>query len=161
MGGDSTTTQGTVTGEAPPSPWRPVIQSNPKALEMADRHYSRKHPGTPLFMGPGKTLVLLTYDDKALFGWRVQKHREDDQSGIECNIFRNEGPELSSELILEAEKLARKKWPDIQRFFTFIDATKVRKKRDPGRCFRRAGWNPCGISKDRGLIILEKNIGGD
>jgi hypothetical protein len=36
---------------------------------------------------------------------------------------------------------------------TFIDQTKVRKKRDFGRCYRKAGWKVCGKTK-RGLLAL-------
>lgn len=149
-------TQKTITGEAPPQIWRVVKESNKTALKFADRHYSRKTPGSHHFMGPGQTLVLLSCDDTALFGWRVQEYRKDEQEGVECNIFRNEGPNLSSKLILEAEKCALEKWPGARRLFTMVDSKKIRKKRDPGRCFRKAGWVQCGISKDRGLIILEK-----
>jgi hypothetical protein len=38
---------------------------------------------------------------------------------------------------------------------TFIDAGKVRRKRDPGRCFRRAGFVEVGRTIDRGLIALQ------
>jgi hypothetical protein len=150
--------QKTITGEAPPTVWREVKETHKTARKFADRHYSRKTPGSSHFMGPGQTLVLLSTDDTALFGWRVQEYRKDEQQGIECNIFRNEGPHLSSELILEAEKWAIEKWPGARRLFTMVDSKKIRRKRDPGRCFRKAGWSPCGISKDRGLIILEKPL---
>lgn len=35
---------------------------------------------------------------------------------------------------------------------TEVDPTKTRHKRDPGRCFRRAGWTVTG--ERRGLVIL-------
>ena len=38
-------------------------------------------------------------------------------------------------------------------FVTFVDAAKVRRKRDPGRCYRRAGWEPCGMTAG-GLYAL-------
>lgn len=37
---------------------------------------------------------------------------------------------------------------------TFVDPTKVRRKRDPGRCFRRAGFRPVGSTK-AGLLALQ------
>lgn len=37
---------------------------------------------------------------------------------------------------------------------TFVDASKTKRKRDPGRCFRRAGFVPCGETKG-GLIALQ------
>lgn len=36
---------------------------------------------------------------------------------------------------------------------TEIDPTKIRHKRDPGRCFRKAGWRVVG--EHRGLVVLE------
>lgn len=37
---------------------------------------------------------------------------------------------------------------------TFVDAKKTRRKRDPGRCFRRAGFEHVGYTKDLGLVAL-------
>jgi hypothetical protein len=37
---------------------------------------------------------------------------------------------------------------------TFVDPSKVRKKRDPGRCYLRAGFAPAGTTKG-GLIALQ------
>ena len=75
------------------------------------------------------------------------------QTGVNCAVFRNEGEQLSSFLIGRAQKLARQRWPG-ERLYTYVDPRKTRHKRDPGRCFRRAGWRPCGETKG-GLQILE------
>jgi hypothetical protein len=79
----------------------------------------------------------------------------DDQTGVNCAVFRNEGSSAgqSSALILAAKDLAWKRWPG-DRLYTFVDASKVRHKRDPGRCFVRAGFRHCGVSKS-GKLILE------
>jgi hypothetical protein len=37
---------------------------------------------------------------------------------------------------------------------TFIDTTKVRKKRDWGRCYRKAGFSPCGYTKGGLCAVL-------
>lgn len=37
---------------------------------------------------------------------------------------------------------------------TFIDREKVRKKRDYGRCYLRAGFKACGETKG-GLLVLQ------
>jgi hypothetical protein len=37
---------------------------------------------------------------------------------------------------------------------TFVDAKRVRAKRDPGRCFRKAGFRPVGYTKG-GLLALQ------
>lgn len=38
---------------------------------------------------------------------------------------------------------------------TFVDPSKVRHKRDPGRCFRRAGFVLVGLTKRRGLLVFQ------
>ena len=105
-------------------------------------------------------MVLLTADCAALWVWRrghdsgYRWHGVDAQSGVCCAIFRNEGPVLSSTLIREADDLAWARWPG-ERHFTYVNPAKVRHKRDPGRCFLKAGWNRCGESKG-GLLIFER-----
>ena len=82
---------------------------NPIAQKLADRHYSRKNPGSKKgFIGPGEKIVLLSSDGNALFAWLRQdpELRLDHIDGVNCTIFRNEGPVLSSKLILEAERFA-------------------------------------------------------
>ena len=99
-------------------------------------------------------MVLLTPRADALFVWR--KFIDDAiprQTGVNCAVFRNEGPQLSSFLILEAMVLAWERWPG-ERLYTYINPKKVRRKRDPGRCFLRAGWKPCGQTMG-GLLILD------
>jgi hypothetical protein len=44
--------------------------------------------------------------------------------------------------------------PDARALFTYVDASQVRHKRDPGRCFLRAGFRYCGLTKS-GKRILE------
>jgi hypothetical protein len=38
---------------------------------------------------------------------------------------------------------------------TFIDESKVRHKRDPGRCYLRAGFRPVGRTKEADLLVLQ------
>jgi hypothetical protein len=68
-------------------------------------------------------------------------------------VFRNEGPVRSSELIMASNAVARRRWPG-ERLYTYVDPGKVRHKRDPGRCFLKAGYRKCGITKS-GKIVLE------
>jgi hypothetical protein len=65
------------------------------------------------------------------------------------SLFRNEGAGLSSELIREAIAATRHIWPDVPDLglVTFVDADKTRAKRDPGRCYRRAGFRHVGFTK--------------
>ena len=141
--------------------WLPVSDHDPGLRQLADRHYSRKTPGAKKYVGPGEYLALITPDGKAGFIWRKTKPelRADGQEGIECTLFRNEAPELylSSELILQAEKLALVKWPDDTRFFTYVDPRKVRSSY-PGYTFIRAGYKRIGTNKSGRLIILAKVV---
>jgi hypothetical protein len=142
--------------------WVGVKDGDPLALALYHRHYSYrpyKDGRKPkLFCGPGEKSVLVTRDYSALFVWKKFKSL-DNQAGINCSIFRNESPVLSSLLILEAEQLAWNRWPG-QRLYTYVDGRKTTKRRGkaapPGMCFIHAGWQECGITKAKGLIILEK-----
>jgi hypothetical protein len=56
---------------------------------------------------------------------------------------------LSSDLIREAIAATLAQWrePPALGMVTFVDASKVRRKRDPGRCYRRAGFRHVGFTK--------------
>ena len=73
-----------------------------------------------------------------------------------CSAFRNEGAGLSSELIRAAVAHTRHRWPEVPALgmVTFINAEKVRHKRDPGRCYLKAGFKRCGFTKG-GLLALQ------
>jgi hypothetical protein len=137
--------------------WIEVRDGNDTAREIFDQHYSRyfyadgRKP--KLFVGPGEKMVLLTPDALALFVWRLFISM-DHQTGVNCAVFRNEGSALSSDLIRQADNIAWDRWPRESRHYTYVNAKKVRHKRDPGRCFLRAGWRYCGFTKG-GLRILE------
>lgn len=125
--------------------WHVVTRSDPRARDLADRHYSRQTPGAADFLGSGQTLCMLTDCARAVWGvlanlspggglrWRV-------------SIFRNEGAGLSSDLVREATARTYVYWvshygalPEVP-LTTEVDPDRTRRKRDPGRCFRRAGW---------------------
>jgi len=139
--------------------WMRVTKFDARALALADRHYSRQRRGSRQFMPPGKTLVLLTPDANAVFGVCSNL----DPRGREqfrCTIFRNESELLSSDLVRAASAIAAEWALDngvIATLTTEIDPKLVRRKRDPGRCFRRAGWYVVGASRGhrhRGGIVL-------
>ena len=140
--------------------WHEAKDGNADARELFDRHYSRyryKDGRKPnLFCGPGEKMVLLTEAADALFVWRKFRSA-DGQQGINCAIFRNESPHLSSDMILDAEEIAWRRWPQA-RFFTYVKSEAI-KSRNPGYCFKRAGWRQCGITKVNKLVILEKEAG--
>lgn len=129
------------------------------ALALFSRHYSFNGRGNHLqsgIAGPGESMVLISPNADALFIWRQERFRRDEQTGINCAVFRNESSTgtQSSTLIRDAMRLAWRRWPG-QRLFTFVDARKVRSS-NPGYCFRCAGWERVGKT-GRGLIILECN----
>jgi hypothetical protein len=124
-------------------------------VPLADRHYSRTKIGAPQFGGNGESLVLRDSRGEVLFVWLRQRFRKDTQVGVLCSKFRNESPRLSSELILEAESLVMARW-GAGRVFTYVDPTKIT-SRNPGYCFKKAGWRFVGISP-KGLHILEKDL---
>ena len=136
--------------------WREVRDADPSAVDIFSRHYSyrryldgrkRRH-----FVGPGEKMVLLTPLADALFVWR--KFRSlDDQTGINCAIFRNESPAIASDLIVAAMTLADARWPG-ERLYTYVNTRKIFSS-NPGYCFLRAGWRKCGWTKRNRLLILE------
>jgi len=64
---------------------------------------------------------------------------------------------FSSELISLAVAHTRSVWepPPSLGIITFVDASKVRRKRDPGRCYLRAGWKPVGKTVG-GLLAFQQ-----
>jgi len=137
--------------------WIPVKDGDDRARGIYLRHYSaRKYRDgrlRRLFVGPGEKIVLLTIECDALFIWR-KFISDDNQEGVNCAVFRNEGTKLSSDLILEAEELAWNRWPG-ERLYTYINDGKV-KSSNPGYCFKCAGWQVFGRNKSGKLTILEK-----
>ncbi len=147
------------------SPWIRVKKFDADACRTADRHYSRRKIGSPQFMPPGQTLVLATSDRSAIFGW----WRPDPSSGIAamngldgwtCTIFRNEAPHLyrSSDLVLAAERALYASGHTIgsDGLITYVFDNKVR-SRNPGCCFKKAGWRVIGRSADDRKTLLQKH----
>lgn len=130
------------------------------AMALWHRHYSYRPYADgrqpKLFCGPGEKTVLLSSDELALFVWRKFKCG-DGQQGINCAVFRNEGPILSSVLILEAEAVASACWPG-ERLFTYVNPRAIRSK-NPGACFKLAGWKAVGVTKWNRLVILSREGG--
>lgn len=98
--------------------------------------------------------MLRNADATALFVWR--NHIDDTippQEGINCAVFRNEGPLLSSELIRQADAIADFCWPG-ERHYTKVNPKAVRSC-NPGFCFLMAGWRRVGYDQS-GKLILER-----
>jgi len=125
-------------------------------LALYERHYSaytyKDGRERKQMLGPGETVLLRTQCGDAVFGWR--KFIDDSgQLGVNCAVFRNESPALSSLLVRQADAIADHVWPG-ERHYTYVRAEAVR-SRNPGYCFLAAGWQRCGRTKG-GLHILER-----
>lgn len=138
--------------------WRISDRADPRALPIADRHYNRQSPGSPQFVPPGRCVVMLA--DQALWvtSWPFAEYVKHAWAGAWVNsCFRREGGEVvASEMIRQAVAGTRFIWPEIPELgmITFIDRDKVRRKRDYGRCYLRAGFKVCGETKG-GLLALQ------
>ncbi len=125
--------------------WRLSHRFDRRALPLADAHYNRQKPGTPQFVPPGRCLVLLTADAGALWviSWPYPEYVKHRCPGAWVNsLFRREHGPLASDLIRDAVAATRAHYgsPPALGLVSFVDADKVRKKRDPGRCYLRAGF---------------------
>jgi len=138
--------------------WHVSHRFDPRALPLADAHYNRQKPGTPQFVPPGRCLVLLTADAGALWvtSWPFAEFTKHAWAGAWVNsLFRRERGELASVLIRDAVSATRAHFgePPALGMVTFVDASEVKRKRDPGRCYIRAGFVRDGETKG-GLLAL-------
>jgi hypothetical protein len=141
--------------------WTLSHRADKRAAALADRHYTRQSVGSAQFVPPGRCLVLLTPDATALWvtSWPKAEYVKHAWAGAWiCSLFRNEAPEryLSSELIRDAVAATRGFFgkPPSLGLVTFVDPGRIRAKRDPGRCYRKAGFHPVGSTKG-GLLALQ------
>lgn len=138
--------------------WTQSHRAEPRSCALADRHYSRQKVGSPQFVPPGRCLVL-RHDDDALWvsSWPLAEFVRHAWPGAWVNsLFRNESERLASELIREAVAHTRSVWPETPPLgmVAMVDPAKVRHKRDPGRCYLRAGFVHAGWTKG-GLRVLQ------
>lgn len=131
--------------------WRVVSKCDRFAAAFAAPHYSIATPLAAELGPPGQKIVLMGEDGKALWGshrpapWAKLK-RMDGFKGHSCFIFRNNGGPQSSGIIREAVAITAIEW-NLAPFITYVAIDKVRRKRDPGRCFRKAGFRAVAIKK--------------
>lgn len=138
--------------------WVPSFRADPRGAAIADRHYNRQAIGSPQFVPPGACYVLRHADDALwVTSWPYAQYVKHAWAGAWVNsMFRNESDRLSSTLIREAIAHTLDIWPDPPALgmVTMIDPGKVRRKRDPGRCYLRAGFHHAGWTKG-GLRVLQ------
>lgn len=138
--------------------WALSWRADASVRGLADRHYNRQKVGAAQFVPPGRALVLATPARDAFWitSWPFAEYVQHAWAGAwVCSAFRNEGPALSSGLILEAVAATRWRWPDVPDLgmVTFVDGDKVRSS-NPGFCYLRAGFSRVGRTQG-GLYALQ------
>ena len=138
------------------SMWRLSHRFDPAALPLADRHYNRRKVGSAQFVPPGRCLVLLHHEDRALWvtSWPFREWVKHRWGGAwVCSLFRREGGEPASEMIRAAVSATRWRWPTPpEGMVTFLDRRHVRPIKvhgrvSWGRTWRLAGFRPDGETK--------------
>lgn len=136
--------------------WYLTKDGDRSCLDLYERHYSsyRYRDGRKrvLFAGPGEKIVLRTAKGDAMLVWRKFIDKSG-QQGVNCAVFRNESPHLSSELIRQADAIADFVWP-CHRLYSYVRKEAVRSS-NPGYCFLCAGWRRWGMTKG-GLLVPER-----
>jgi hypothetical protein len=162
--------------------WVLSSSSDPVALAVVDGtgrfaahgpHYSRRTPGSRTFTGVGAEVVLVTSDGCAVWAVVYQKTPTAVGSGRSRGrggqtdqaakyfwrnmLFRNLGPDLSSELIASALQMTYAVWAEkygrlpAVPLRTEVDIGAIRST-NPGYCYKVAGWTP--VKRTRGKIYL-------
>ena len=138
--------------------WQITKQFDPAMARLADRHYSRKSPGTKGFVNPGYNLILYvpgpTWPFQVQAGWiwyRSLYPRLDGHDGYYlCSLFRNESSYLASDLIRDAVQIVNEIWGlPPHGYDTYVwpeRLTPIMQHGKPvyGWCYRKAGWTDSG-----------------
>jgi hypothetical protein len=141
--------------------WHLSDRADPPANAVAKRHYNCQSPESDQWVKPGACLCFRTAEYGAIWSssWPVAQYVKHAWAGAwENSTFRNERQDLylSSDLIREGVAATLAVWPTPPTLgmVTMIDLSKTRRKRDPGRCYRKAGFVPAGYTKG-GLLVLQ------
>lgn len=140
--------------------WHLSWRTDPRARELADRHYNRQSIGAKNFAPPGRTLVLYCETPTGRAFWITSypfmEYVHHAWAGAwMCSAFRNEGAARSSDLIVQA--VAATRWyfgpvPPLG-MVTFVDPKKI-KAGNPGYCYKCAGFEKVGAT-GKGLPALQ------
>jgi hypothetical protein len=137
--------------------WRLSYRASRSGAELADRHYNRQSVGSDQFVPPGRCVVLEADQAVWVTSWPMAEYVKHRWAGAWVNsLFRREGGAvLPSEQIRQAVAATRSIWraPPLG-LVTFVDAAAVRHKRDPGRCYLRAGFRRVGETQG-GLLAFQ------
>src|SRR3546814_8574211 len=105
--------------------WTLSNRADPEGVKIADRHYNRQKIGSPQFVPPGRCAVLINTKSPSLWvtSWPFAQYVKHAWAGAWVNsLFRHEGQELASDLILDAVAATRCVWDPLElRMITFVD----------------------------------------
>lgn len=140
--------------------WHRVKASDPLAREIRDRHYSTKNPGGRTVGPPGRRLVLISDDERAMWITHYPDPRLvlDRIDALRCTLFRREGRrrERASVLIAEAMRFSEDVYGAAPAgWVTYVEPSKVRSQ-DPGYCFKMAGFELDETFSSKRLIRLRR-----
>lgn len=147
--------------------WEMSHRFEPRARDIADRHYNRQNIGSPQFVPPGRCLVLYaeTTTGRAFWvtSWPFAEYAFHAWAGAwVCSAFRNEGAGKASDMIRQAVAASRAYWgePPELGMVTFIDRRRVRPvmvrgRPTWGRTYELAGFRPVGETKQAKLLALQ------
>jgi hypothetical protein len=145
--------------------WEFSYRADPRAKELADKHYNRQNPNSPQFVPPGKCCVLYANTDSGKAFWvtsapfgQYVKHRW--PGAWVCSAFRNEGAGIASNMIIDAlmASVYLLGVPPPLGLVTFIDTrfvkpVFVRGKKTFGRTYILAGFEQDGETQS-GLLAF-------
>jgi hypothetical protein len=134
--------------------WQLSWRADPVANAVAKRHYNSQSPDSAQWVKPGACLCFRTVEGGAIWfsSAPFAEYVQHAWAGAwENSTFRNERQDLylSSDLIREGIAATLWFWPTPPEsgMVTMVDAGQVRRKRDPGRCYRKAGFRHVGFTQ--------------
>jgi hypothetical protein len=131
--------------------WISSHRADLSARLIADRHYNRQKPGSAQFVPPGRCFVIRQERAVWVTSWPFAEYVKHAWAGAWVNsCFRREGgSDVASKMIREAVAATRWFWPETPELgiVSFVDASKVRQKKDVGRCYLHAGFRNVGLTK--------------
>lgn len=148
--------------------WKQVSKVDGRARALADRHYSRQSVGAIEFCPPGNSIVLLGFNDDALWVSHrpdpramLAKPRADGFEYWDNPYFRNESKHRASDMIREAIAITLWHWGDLlppDGFHSFVNPKKVKPTIRRGVAIYGWVFEKAGFSlypeptKERGLL---------
>jgi hypothetical protein len=141
--------------------WQLSYRADPVANAVAKRHYNCQSPDSDQWVKPGACLCFITPEAGAIWSTSAPfaEYVQHAWAGAwENSTFRNERQDLylSSDLIRDGIAATLWLWPvpPALGIVTMVDAAKTHRKRDPGRCYRKAGFRHVGFTQG-GLWVFQ------